>query len=83
MCVAHRTTVPMGTVARRGRAQAWSTIPGIEPARERTVDYVARDALAFDSSFRALMKASAVTFSPSTSLGSRDTPPLRLARACL
>jgi D-amino peptidase len=48
----------------QARAQACLTIPGVERAGERTVAYAAADALAFNSTFRALMKASAVTFSP-------------------
>jgi D-aminopeptidase len=37
---------------------------GVERAGERTVAFVAADTLAFNDTFRALMKASAVTFSP-------------------
>jgi D-amino peptidase len=48
----------------QARAQACLTIPGVDHAGERTVAYVARDALAFNATFRAVMKASAVTFSP-------------------
>jgi D-aminopeptidase len=48
----------------QARAQACLFVPGVERAGERTVAYVAADALAFSGTFRALMKASAVTFSP-------------------
>lgn len=48
----------------QARVQACLTVPGVERAGERTVAFVASDALAFNSMFRALMKASAVTFSP-------------------
>lgn len=48
----------------QARAQACLFIPGVERAGERTVAFVAADALAFNATFRAVMKASAVTFSP-------------------
>jgi D-amino peptidase len=48
----------------QARAQACLFIPGVERAGERTVAYTAADALAFNDVFRAVMKASAVTFSP-------------------
>jgi D-amino peptidase len=48
----------------QARAQGCLTIPGIDLAGERTVAFTARDALEFNTAFRAVMKASAVTFSP-------------------
>lgn len=48
----------------QARAQACLFIPGVERAGERTVAFDARDALAFNRRFRAVMKASAITFSP-------------------
>jgi D-amino peptidase len=48
----------------QARAQACLFIPGVERAGERTVAYTAADAFAFNDVFRAVMKASAVTFSP-------------------
>lgn len=48
----------------QARAQACLFIPGVERAGERTVAFTARDALAFNGCFRAVMRASAVSFSP-------------------
>jgi D-amino peptidase len=48
----------------QARAQACLFVPGVERAGERSVTFVAADTLAFNDTFRALMKASAVTFSP-------------------
>lgn len=46
------------------RAQACLFIPGVERAGDRTVAFVAAETLAFNDTFRALIKASAVMFSP-------------------
>ncbi len=48
----------------QARAQACLFIPEVERAGERTVTFTAADALAFNDLFRAVVKASAVTFSP-------------------
>lgn len=48
----------------QARAQACLFIPEVERAGERTVAFTAADALAFNDLFRAVVKASAVTFSP-------------------
>ena len=48
----------------QARAQACLFIPSVERAGDRTVAFSASDALAFNDRFRAIMKASAVTFSP-------------------
>jgi D-amino peptidase len=48
----------------QARADACLCLPGVERAGERTVAYTAEDALAFITTFRAVMKASAVRFSP-------------------
>ena len=48
----------------QARAQACLFIPGVERAGERTVAFTAGDALALNRLFRAVMKASAITFSP-------------------
>ncbi len=48
----------------QARAQACLFIPQVERAGERTVAFTAADALDFNDLFRAVMKASAVTFSP-------------------
>lgn len=48
----------------QARADACLYLPGVERAGERTVAYTAEDALAFIHTFRALIKASAVKFSP-------------------
>jgi len=48
----------------QARAQACLFLPGVDRAGERTVAFTARDALAFNQLFRAVMKASAITFSP-------------------
>ena len=48
----------------QARAQACLFIPGVERAGERTVAFAAADALAFNDVFRAVMRASAVSFSP-------------------
>lgn len=48
----------------QARAQACLFIPEVERAGERTVAFTAADALAFNQVFRAVVKASAVTFSP-------------------
>ncbi|CAA9556129.1 MAG: hypothetical protein AVDCRST_MAG86-213 [uncultured Truepera sp.] len=39
-------------------------LPGVTRAGERTVSYTAADALSFNRLFRAVMKASSITFSP-------------------
>ena len=48
----------------QARAQACLFIPGVERAGERTVAFAASDALDFNDLFRAVMKASAITFAP-------------------
>lgn len=48
----------------QARAQACLFLPGVERAGDRTVAFTAADALAFNDRFRAVMKASAITFSP-------------------
>lgn len=48
----------------QARTQACLFIPEVERAGERTVAFTAADALAFNQVFRAVVKASAVTFSP-------------------
>jgi len=48
----------------QARAQACLFIPGVERAGERTVAFAAANALAFNDLFRAVMRASAITFSP-------------------
>jgi D-amino peptidase len=48
----------------QARAEACLCIPHVERGGERTVVFTAADALAFNDLFRAVMQASAVTFSP-------------------
>lgn len=48
----------------QARVQACLLVPGVRRAGERTIAFDADDALAFNRSFRAVMRASSVTFSP-------------------
>jgi D-amino peptidase len=48
----------------QARADQCLYIPGVSRAGERTVAYTAEDPLAFNSLFRAVMKASNIKFSP-------------------
>lgn len=48
----------------QARADQCLFTPGVSRAGERTVSYAARDALFFNQVFRAIMKASAIKFSP-------------------
>ena len=48
----------------QARADSCMYLPGMTRAGERTVSYTAADALSFNRLFRAVMKASSITFSP-------------------
>lgn len=48
----------------QARADQCLYIPGVTRAGERTVSYTAADALAFNRTFRAIMNASSISFSP-------------------
>ena len=48
----------------QARADPCLYIPGVTRAGERTVAYTASDALAFNRTFRAVMNASSISFSP-------------------